>query len=294
MRLLLYLIFLFLISCSDKQSQVQKASADTLQKSEQKLIAQVDQDTIKENHQTFAPIAAFPRINDTADFIMQLKAFAELELCAFPERPEFKEGITFYKKVKMNGSNNDYILCEYSYGNGCNAGFPWKYQLLFTLKGKLITTLSALRFQFLKILPGQDLFLLTVLSTARGNGGHQLFKISADTLENVYDGYTDYQTKTYDAHQDNAVYEPYELKLAIKDIDADGYSDLVFSGKLVLIQGMTKDSLWYDNEIRGKDTISYSIDHPFKKLPVQYVYLYNPTTGHFVESKKYTRKYSVD
>lgn len=249
---------------------------------------------MKENRKTFPPIAAFPRINDTCDFIKQLKTFAELELCALNGDPKFKERISCYRKIKLNGSDKEYILCEYSYGSGCNTGFPWKYQLLFTPKGKLIATLSALRFRLLKVFSGQNPFLLVLVSSAKGNGGHQLFKMSDDTLENVYEGYINYQTETYDAHEDNAVYEPNELKAAVEDVDKDGFNDLVFRGNLVLIQGLTKDSVWYDDEIRRKDTITYSINHPFKKLPVQYVYLYNPKDGHFVENEKYSIKYSIE
>ena len=294
MRPFLYLFLFFIINCSDREDQTKKTLVDISEKNETTFIANVEQDTTKANNRPFILIASYPVIKDTADFIKQLKDFRNLELCAFPDRLEFKERITYYKKVKLNGSDKEYILCEYDYGDGCNAGFPWKYQLLFTPDGKLVTTLSALRFQLLKIFSNQNPFLLTVISTVRGNGGHQLFKVSADTLENVYEGYTDYQTQTYDAHQDNAVYEPNELKISIKDFNKDGYNDLAFSGKLVLIQGLTKDSVWYDYKVNVKDTISYSVDHPFKKFPVQYVYLYNAKAGHFIESKKYSKKYPVE
>ncbi len=73
--------------------------------------------------------------------------------------------------------------------------FPWQYQLLFDNNGKLVEILNASRFELFNVFPGQRPFLLTVLSTSRGNGGHQLFKISADTLENVYEGYTDSSNK---------------------------------------------------------------------------------------------------
>lgn len=294
MRPFLNLILLFLISCSDRQSQTQKTPDNTPQRQETNFLARVGQDTTDESNKVFPLIASFPLIKDTVNFIKQLKEFGNLELCAFPERPEFKERITYYKRLRLYGSNEEYILCEYDYGSGCSAGFPWKYQLLFTPEGKLLITLGAFRFELLKVFPNQNPFLLIVISSARGNGGHQLFKVSGDTLENVYEGYTDYQTKTYDAHQDYAIYEPNELKISVKDLDRDGYADLTFSGKLILIQGLTKDSMWYDYEIRDSDTISYSVDHPFKKLPVRYVYLYNGKSGHFVESKKYSGKYAIE
>ncbi len=59
-------------------------------------------------------------------------------------------------------------------------------------------------------------------------------------------GIPTHQTKTYDACEDNAVFEHDELKVRVKDVNADGYNDLTFSGKMLLIQGLTKDSTWYD------------------------------------------------
>jgi hypothetical protein len=294
MRPTLYFFIFLLTDCSDRQSLSQKILNDSSQKKNENAIAKIEQDTAKSNDQIFALIREYPLIKDTANFIQQLKKNGNLEPCFLPVGPEVKESITYYKKIKLNGSNHDYILCEYNYEYGCNADFPWKHQLFFTPNGKLINVLSAFRFELLKVFSNQKPFLLTVVSTARGNGGHQLFKISADTLENVYEGYTDFQTKTYDACEDEAVYEPNELKVSLKDFNGDGYNDLAFNGKLVLIMGMTKDSMWYDIHVRGKDATSYSIDHPFKKLPIQYVYLYNSTTGHFVESKKFSKKYKIE
>ncbi|MFT4523695.1 MAG: hypothetical protein ACI8ZN_002650 [Bacteroidia bacterium] len=109
--------------------------------------------------------------------------------------------ITAYKKVKIYGSYEDYFFIEYDYG--CGSAFPWKYQLLLTTEGYLIETLSGLRFEFVEIYKNENPFLITVTATSKGNGGHELYKISADTLENVYESNLDYFARTYDAHEDN-------------------------------------------------------------------------------------------
>jgi hypothetical protein len=137
--------------------------------------------------------------------------------------------------------------------------------------------LGALRFEFIEVVPGALPFLLTLTSSSRGNGGHQLYRVAADTLENVYEGYTNYQVQTYDAGENEYLFEPNELKASVKDLNNDGYRDLVFSGKLVLIQGLAGDSIWYDGP--------YSLDNPYKKLPLRYVFLYDSHSGHFKESK---------
>jgi hypothetical protein len=294
MRLFLILILTIFIDHFGKHDETYVFIPTTLRNNLNRYITTHDPDTSIPRGKVFPLILKFPIIKDTAAFIRQLKERGSFELLDLSNSQQSRERINYYKKIKLNGSTKKYILLEYAYDGGSNAGFPWKYQFLFTEEGKLVTILKALRFGFLKVFQNQNPYLLIVVSTAKGNGGHQLFRISGDSLENVYDGYTDYQTKTYDAHQDNAIYEPTELKIVVKDFNKDGYNDLAFHGKLVLIQGLTKDSMWYDNEIRNKDTISYSVDHPFKKLPVEYVFLFNSRTEHFVSSKKYSKKYPID
>ena len=232
----------------------------------------------------------FSKIKDSAIFIKELVT-GYLPDIDYERIKKFPTAITCYKKVKLFGTKEELIFLEYDYKDGSSAEYPWKYQLLFDFKGNCIKIFSALRFQFLKIFPKENPFLVTLISTSRGNGGHQIFKMSADTLENVYDGYLDYETQTYDREENNIVFEPFELNLQVKDENKDGINDIVFTGKLVLIQGVTKSGVWYDYEIRNGDTISYSINNPFKKVPVKFVFLYNKKTGHFSEMENYKVKY---
>jgi hypothetical protein len=59
-------------------------------------------------------------------------------------------------------------------------------------------------------------------------------------MENVYDGYFDYAIRTYDAHEDNNVYEPKELTLKINDYNNDGFNDIAFIGKIVFVKEKQK------------------------------------------------------
>jgi hypothetical protein len=241
----------------------------------------------------FRQVANFPTIKDTTKFISDLRQIFKLEVDESPIQ-KANEKITTFKKVKIYGSNNDYFFIEYDYKVGCGAAFPYKYQLLLTTNGKLVKTLSGQRFEFVTIFPNQNPFLLTVTATSKGNGGHEIYKISADTLENVYEGYFDYEVRTYDAHGDNKIYEPYELALKVKDFNNDGYNDISFYGKIVLIQGQTKNGDWFDTEtINGKE-VTYSIDNPFKKIPVEFIFLYDKQTGHFKAKENYTEKYGLE
>jgi hypothetical protein len=250
-------------------------------------------ETQEKTDTTFRQVVDFPTIKDTTKFIADLRQFFRLEV---DERPSQKENekITTYKKVKIYGSDKDCIFIEYDYKEGCGAAFPWKYQILLTTDGKLVKTLSGQRFEFVEIFKNENPFLLTVTGTSKGNGGHELYKFSADTFENVYEGYLDNIIRTYDAHQDNRIYEPNELTLKVKDFDNDGYNDISFYGKIVFVQGQTKNGDWFDSETINGKTITYSVDNPFKKIPVEFVFLYDTQTEHFKARVNYTEKYTLD
>lgn len=280
MKTLLTLIILTLTTfgCSNKQTPKDEKSTVT----ETQIT-----DTI------FKQVAGFPTIKDTTKFIADLRQIFELEV----DESSFQkanEKITTFKKVKIYGSDNDLFFIEYDYRDGSGAAFPWKYQILITKDGKLVKTLSGQRFEFVEIFKNENPFLLIVTGTSKGNGGHELYKFSADTLENVYEGYFDYAIRTYDAHQDNRIYEPNELTLKVKDFNNDGYNDISFYGTIVLIQGQSKNGDWFDSETINGKTITYSVDNPFKKIPVEFVFLYNKQTGHFKERENYTEKYGLD
>jgi hypothetical protein len=238
----------------------------------------------------FKQLSVFPNIKDTSAFIADLRESFDLEVEDNPGSAE-NEKISFYGKVNIYGSDKDFYLVEYDYGSGSMASFPWKYQLLLTAEGKLVKLLSGMRFELIQVIPKQNPFLLAVTSTSKGNGGHELYKVSADSLENVYEGYYDYAIQTYDAHQDNAVFEPNELKIFINDDNKDGYNDIGFSGKIVLIQGRSKSGNWYDGETINGRKISYSVDNPFKKAPIEFIFLYDKETGHFKAKEDYGKKY---
>lgn len=241
----------------------------------------------------FKPINDFPIIQDTSKFIAELKKIYKLEVDYNPNILK-EEKITTFKKVKLYGSDKDFIIIEFDYGDGSGASYPWKYQLLLTLDGILVKCLSVQRFEFIEIFKNENPFLLTVAGTFKGNGGHELYKITADTLENVYEGYFEYSIRTYDAHHDNSVNEPNELDLIIKDYNDDGFNDIAFVGKIVYIQGQTKNGIWFDSETINGKYITYSIDNPYKKIQVELIFIYDKQSGHFKAKESYTKKYKLD
>lgn len=234
----------------------------------------------------FDLVKIFPHISDTVNFIKQLK-----ENCHLFDSPSQDEKINYFKKTKLYGSDKEFYIVEYDYRDGATCAFPWKYQIIFNTKGKLIKILSDIRVDIVRIFPNENPFLVGVSSTGHGNGWHEINRIESDTIENVYNGFLGNRPQTYDVNEDNSVNEPSELHYKVTDVNNDGYNDIVFFGKIVLIQGRTKKGDWYDNEIINGKTVSYSVDSPFKKIPVAFRFLYNPRSGHFIEREDYSKKY---
>ncbi len=270
MKTLLTLTVLTLTTCGCVNKQTPKDEKLTVTETQQKT------------EKVFNKVADFPTIKDTTQFITELRQTFNLEVHESLVQKE-NEKITAFKKVKLYGSNKDFIFIEYDRNVGSMAEFPWKYQLILTMDGKLVKVLSCQRFEFVTIFPNQNPFLLTVNTTAKGNGGHKIYKISSDTLENVYEGYYDYDIHTYDAHEDLSVFEPNELNIAFKDYNKDGFNDIIFTGQKLMLGKYTKDSLWYDVE-NGKP---FTIENPADRISIKYIFLYDKQTGHFKAKQNY-------
>lgn len=69
------------------------------------------------------------------------------------------------------------------------------------------------------------------------------------------------------------MYEPNELNFKVKDFNHDGYNDISFYGQIVYIKTQLKCGDWYDSETINGEHIEYSIDNPFKKIPVEYIFI---------------------
>lgn len=265
--LLAFVIFsMMVLSCSNNQSPINETPAAP-----------------ETGDKTFSMVADFPIIKDTSQFILELRQSLELKVHESPAQKE-KEKISTYRKVNLYGSDKDYIFIEYDWNTGSMADFPYKYQILLTAEGKLVGALSGRRYELVHIFKNQNPFLMTVVSSSKGNGGHQIFKILADTLENAYEGYFDSYLQTYDAHQDLSVYQPNELSVTFKDDNNDGYNDIIFSGQKLMLGKYTKDGLWYDVE----NGIPFSVENPADEISIKYVFLYDQKTGHFKAKEEYT------
>lgn len=248
--------------------------------------AVVEKDTL------FSQVQDFPVIKDTAAFISNLQEIAKLDIYESSDVNQNQE-ITVFRKVEIYGSDKEYFFIEYDYKDGPGAAFPYKYQVLLTKDGRLIHVLDALRHEFIRVFKNEHPFLLTVSSTSKGNGGHEIYKMNSDSLTNVLINVDDYLIRTYDAHEDSYVNEPYEFNVDVKDVNKDGFNDISFHGNILLIQGQSKYGDFYDGETINGKTVYYSVDNPFKKIPVSFVYLYNEQTGYFKSVENYREKYGL-
>lgn len=203
-----------------------------------------------------------PVIEDTTKLIDNLKTTFKLK---YHKAPTLKERVNTFKRVKIKGSDDEYIFIEYDHRDGPSSLYPFKYQIIFSSTGEPVKALSMMRYEFLKMEEDENPYLLTVASTGRGNGSHSLFRIVNGELVNVYEGFQNYFPRTYDAHDDSIVNEPAELNMSVEDMNGDGYNDLRFYGQIVRI---------------AKD-----------KTQVEYIFLFDPDSERFREKENYSEKY---
>jgi hypothetical protein len=282
MRQLLIFIPFLIISCTEPLPKKVNSIVDTTPVI---VNANIDNDTIENyDYQTkkFELIKSYPIIEDTLKFIKELK-----QNCHLFERKSGLEKINYFKKIKISGSNNDYFIVEYDFKEGAMSSFPWKNQIIFNSTGKLIKVLSNIRIDVVKIFKKENPFLICVSSTAKGNGWHEIYKIQHDTLANIYEG-MEHRPQTYDAHQDNSVNEPTEFQYKVIDMNNDNCNDIVFSGNISLIEDEHGSSKGISKD--GQE-INYSINNPYKRIPVTLIFLYNPKKKHFIEKEDYSKKF---
>ena len=224
-------------------------------------------------------------VKDSMAFIDALKKNCHLEV---DNEDKQTEKIDHFTKLTLYGSTKFIYLIELDWHSGSMATFPWKYQIIFDEKGKLLKVLHGIRYELIKIFPNSSPFLLSVISTARGNGGHELYRIKNDKLVDVIKYPANFCVRTYDAHEDETVNQPTEFALTLKDVNKDGYNDLVFSGNILLIMGVSKDNSWYDTETLNGKEVTYSPKNPFKTIPIKLNFIYNPHTEIFSPDKDYS------
>jgi hypothetical protein len=216
----------------------------------------------------FSEIKQYPTIKNEKTFIKALKASLQIEEGSLPR---LRESINYFKKIKLYGSNDEFYLIEYDYHDGSTGNFPWKEQVLFTKQGKLLGNMHDIRVDTATIFPGKLPFLFTVGATGHGNGWHSVYRIKNGKMINVYDHFLGNRPQTYNAGGEN---DPAELPHRFTDENKDGFNDIVFYGKLQYYK--------------------HGIDAPPVKpvvVPVKFVFLYNPQTGHFTQREDYSKKY---
>jgi hypothetical protein len=242
------------------------AKGQNIQKQRKKITATK---TKKQIGPVFKHIADYPKIKDSIQFISDLRETFKLYVSGTAEQKE-KEKITTYKKVKIYGSKKEFILIEYDYVDGYSADYPWKYLIILSKEGKLIEYIPEQSFELVKIFPNKNPFLMTVFSSAQGNGGHEFYKISENTLKHVYKGFYDGGIKTYSSNNNYPNYQPHKLNIKITDENKDGFNDIIFMGELIIPAMGDEDE---------------------KKFLVEFIFLYNKKTGYFDAKENYKEKY---
>jgi len=275
MRYLLILISFLIISCNQKvQDEKVLKQTDKSQIIDTTLkVENLNKLDIRENEEKFEFQNALFEVEkyyskkiDTLSFIKRLEENCHL----YPSRENSKT-LDKFEKINLNGSTKYFYFIQYSFPYSSNAEFPGKFQIIFDSKGKLLKILYAIRVEKVKIVPNENTYLFALSSTAHGNGGHDLFRINKDTIEQVYDGFVGYGPQTYSTGYNNTENIPNELNHKFIDDNKDGFNDLVFFGKV----------RYSEIDLGTEDKIAN----------VKFVFLFNKTNGHFTEKEDYSEKY---
>lgn len=264
MRYILLIISLFVFSCIKKQSPTEAAIPVETKKNISPDTIRREKNEEKYNYQDtfFTGINEYPAIHDSATFIKELK-----NNCHLWHGGRNREKINYFIKTSLYGTEQKIFIIEYDYNDGY-MGHPGKTQIVFNSSGKLLTMLRMIHIGPVVIFPGKHPFLIGVESTSKGNGCHEIYRMSGDSLEQLLVYSRGNRPMTYDMHGDNTVNEPYEFPYRFADVNKDGYNDILFSGKIKII------------------------DPPEKKmLPATFIFLYNKTNRHFIPKEDYSKKY---
>jgi len=210
-------------------------------------------------------IADYPIIKDSAAFIEKLIASSKIDLPS----PRFKSVISYYKKLKIYGSNKPVYLIQYYFGEESMMYYPWRYQLFLDETGKYIGNERADSFALITVFKDKNPLLMTVCSDPHGVGYHCFYKYDEkkDSLINILVG--DEAGITYNANDYYEMNEPFGLKLLVKDDNKDGYNDIIFYGKRLSL---------FDSKT-GKH---YTEEKPLEKYDVEFVFLYHKNKDRFI------------
>ncbi|WP_196887935.1 hypothetical protein [Aureivirga sp. CE67] len=287
-KIAIYLfVFICFVSCNKKKKDIEISEKEKIYQEKLEAIFK-EQEEKKDTLKPFKEIQNFPEIKDSLAFMKQLRVDFNLDFDLANARPE-EHKILNYEKVKLFGSDKDFYIIEYYYTDVSSASFPDKKQYLIDEKGNLIESFWALKYRFVEIFKDKPPFLLATYSTAKGNGWHEIYRFKKDSIINIFRGLNGAYLRTYDTHTDESIIKNEELSFEILDENKDGFNDIVFSGKVLMIMGLIveNDTIWVD----GINEEEYTEENPFKTIDVEYVFLYNPKTEMFEPKEAYKMKY---
>ncbi len=237
-------------------------------------------------------VKTYPFIHDSTNFINCLKTVYGLP-SADPTYKEAKETISRFDRIKLEGCQEYVYIVEYSCKIGPMIWYPFKDQLVFNQKGRLLGTFHCVRYDTLRLFKDQNPYLLTVISTPHGNGWHVVYRCNGDSLIESFST-ENRKISTFGGFESKGIYEPRELTIKIIDENNDSFNDIEFSGKIKFTQALNNEGFWYDcanfekNE-KGDFMHCYDEDNPWKVVPVRYVFIYDQKQKRYFPKEDYVK-----
>lgn len=161
-------------------------------------------------------------------------------------------------------------LLEYSFPNDSTCQFhPYRLQFVFDAQGHLIHRDQLVRLYPLQLWADKPAVLVGLETSCEGVGQHVVYKWENNQLISIFNTLNTENTPiTYNEEGDSSLFAPVELALSTPDVNADGWNDLVFSGKELRLV-----------DDKGK---RYTARHPFQTKALRYVFLYHPAKEVFL------------
>lgn len=146
-------------------------------------------------------------------------------------------------------------------------------QFFFNEKAQLLQQSTAQKWGFYFLLKEAAPFLVLLNAPPGGEGHHQIMRGTEETLIDIFNPLTDPPLPTFDALPNAFINQPQELELLVIDENQDGWNDLLFVGERLQLED-------------GSDKV-YTLDKPFQKEPIRWVFLYHPVKQQFLAAENY-------
>lgn len=263
------LAFLFLMGCTSTPEAT--TTINDTPTTELDSTIPVDNIFAEDKQQNWSKKIFTPLLDST--FYTNQKVFIEQLGIYYDKKHLEHTEIIAFESHKVYGITDSiwFINCKTTLdGYGCP--YPMMHtQYLFNAKGQLIHKGESLAAKFIPLIQDSISVFSTVQQDCEGNGQHHVYLYQQGQMIDVFNILMETTPKTVDSNPNGGMFQKNYLTLRTKDLNQDGFEDLVLTGK------------WLVLEHKGK---KYSPSAPYRRRYVTYKLLYKPTKEYYLLENK--------